>query len=200
MRAKIGILCILLGIGLMAGSLALYLNNETEAIQADQAAQEMLPLVVEEIRRAEEEETRPPEFFYPTSVEMTEKEIDGHSYIGVLTIPILELELPVMADWSYPKLKIAPCRYTGTVRGEDLVLMAHNYKRHFGRLSDLTVGDLLIFTDMDGVGTEYRVVGKDILPPTAVEEMTSGDYDLTLFTCTYGGQSRVTVYCDRTDE
>jgi sortase A len=49
---------------------------------------------------------------------------------------------------------------------------------------------------MDGNTTAYEVVGKDVLDPTAVEVMTSGEYDLTLFTCTYGGASRVTVYCD----
>ena len=45
--------------------------------------------------------------------------------------------------------------------------------------------------------TEYRVVVLDILSPDAIEEMTAGDFDLTLFTCTYGGQSRVTVYCNK---
>ena len=42
------------------------------------------------------------------------------------------------------------------------------------------------------------VSGQDgVVSFTAVEEMTAGEYDLTLFTCTYGGQSRVTVRCDR---
>ena len=75
--------------------------------------------------------------------------------------------------------------------------MAHNYNNHFGRLSQLNIGDSLCFTSMDGVTTHYTVVAKDILAPTAVEEITEGAYDLTLFTCTYGGASRVTVYCDK---
>jgi sortase A len=128
---------------------------------------------------------------------MTEVEIDGHYYIGCLSIPALELELPIMSDWSYSKLRVSPCRYNGTVRGEDLVLMAHNYKSHFGYISQLKLGDRVVFTDMDGNVTEYKVVGTDVLEPTAVETVTSGDYDLTLFTCTYGGKSRVTVYCDK---
>ena len=40
----------------------------------------------------------------------------------------------------------------------------------------------------------------DILDHTAVEDMISGEYDLTLFTCTYGGENRVTVRCDRVVE
>ena len=86
---------------------------------------------------------------------------------------------------------------TGSVRGENLVLMAHNYASHFGGLSKLSEGDSVIFTDMDGIVTTYEVKAQDILSPYAVEEMISGDFDLTLFTCTYGGESRVTVYCDR---
>ena len=78
--------------------------------------------------------------------------------------------------------------------------MAHNYDSHFGPISKLEIGDSVIFVDMDGNTITYEVVGKDILAPTAVEEMTSGAFDLTLFTCTYGGASRVTVYCDRTDK
>ena len=70
---------------------------------------------------------------------------------------------------------------------------------HFARLSALEQGDTVVFTDMDGIVTVYRVVGQDVLAPTAVEEMIAGDFDLTLFTCTYGGQSRVTVYCDRAE-
>ena len=57
--------------------------------------------------------------------------------------------------------------------------------------------NIIIYTDMDGTVWEYEVVTKDILDPGAVEEVISADYDLTMFTCTYGGKSRVTVYCDR---
>lgn len=142
----------------------------------------------------------PVELLTEEDTEMTEVEINGNQYIGYLSIPVLGLELPIMSSWSYPKLNIAPCRYTGSVRGEDLVLMAHNYSSHFGKLSQLDLGDMVEFTDMDGVITRYEVVGKDVLDPAAVEEMTSGDFDLTLFTCTYGGGSRVTVYCNRISE
>ena len=61
----------------------------------------------------------------------------------------------------------------------------------------MSEGDNVIFTDMDGVISQYEVEVVDILSPTAVEQMTSGDYDLTLFTCTYGGKYRVTVCCQK---
>ena len=202
MKHKIGTVCIGLGVVLLCAALLLFLSNQKEAYEAEISANAVLPLVKQQIPDEPQainpaELGIPVEFRDPELFVMTEKEIDGQRYIGCLSIPSLELELPIISNWSYSRVKIAPCRYTGSVNGDDLVLMAHNYARHFGRLSQLSVGDSVIFTDMDGITTVYEVVAKDILMPTAVEEMTAGNFDLTLFTCTYGGKSRVTVYCDR---
>ena len=108
----------------------------------------------------------------------------------------LMLQLPIMSDWTYQRLRVSPCRYSGTLRGEDLVLLAHSYNAHFGRLSTLTEGAEIQFTDMDGKIWRYEVVLMDILNPTDVEEMTAGEYDLTLFSCTKTGKQRVTVRCN----
>jgi len=195
----------LLGTALIFGALSLFFHNRREAAAADRAASELMPLLLEEIGKQppaqpgayEQPPETPAEFLDPASLEMTQVEIGGYGYIGYLAIPKLQMQLPVMGDWDYTRLQTAPCRYAGSVRGGDLVIMAHNYEKHFGGLSGLSEGDSVLFTDMDGVVTSYQVVAQDILVPTAVEEMTSGDFDLTLFTCTYGGKSRVTIYCDR---
>lgn len=126
--------------------------------------------------------------------------IGNYDYIGYLSIPALGLELPVISGWSYSKLRSAPCRYSGAVNADDLVIAAHNYSRHFGHLSSLSVGETVTFTDVEGITTIYEVVSVDNLAPTAVEEMTAGEYDLTLFTCNYSGQSRITVRCERLEE
>lgn len=127
--------------------------------------------------------------------DMPTVEVDGASYIGVVSIPVLDLELPVMETWSYPQLKIAPCRYAGSAYLNDMILCAHNYATHFGRLGNLIPGDEVVFTDVNGDAFVYEVALLETLEPTAVEEMESGGWDLTLFTCTLGGQTRVTVRC-----
>lgn len=202
MRRKIGALCMALGFALMCCAGILLWNNRAEDLAAEVSVESVLPQILEQIPRVAEEENRmeqvtPVEFLPPSAFQMTRVEIGGYDYIGYLSIPALELELPIMADWDYTRLRIAPCRYYGSVNGRNLVLMAHNYASHFGRLPELQPGDAVLFTDMDGHTTHYVVEGRDILPPSAVEEMTAGDFDLTLFTCTYGGKSRVTVYCTR---
>jgi sortase A len=120
---------------------------------------------------------------------------DGDSYIGVLELPALELALPVMRTWSYPNLKTAPCRYTGSAAEGSLIIAAHNYDSHFGLLKTLEAGDAVLFTDVDGRLYAYEVSQLETLGGGDVEEMRAGDWDLTLFTCTLGGQRRVTIRC-----
>lgn len=135
----------------------------------------------------------------PAETEDLGVEIDGHIYIGVLEIPALGLTLPVMGEWSYANLKLAPCRYTGSAEGDDLIIAGHNYRGHFGPLGRLTPGDEVSFTDSTGLAQSYQVSRIEELPGTAVEEMAAGDWDLTLFTCTPGGKARVTVRCERAE-
>ena len=196
----------ILGAALVLGALGLVVYNQQEATQAEQISAAVLPELMELIRQEQSEEVTeaptqqiPESLRTPEDVEMSEMVIDGQRYIGFLTVPGLELELPVMSDWSYPQLRKAPCRYYGTALGGDLVLMAHNYARHFGSISQLKEGDPVYFTDADGNVHCYAVAAVDVLVPTAVEEMTAAEFDLTLFTCTYGGKSRVTVFCDRVE-
>ena len=208
MRHKIGILCITIGTVLILGALSLLSYNQKEALRAEAAVNTVLPQLMEQIHKdppkstvAPADATIPgppteaPKVTEPASTEMDTVELEGYSYIGYISIPSLQLTLPVMADWSYPKMKLAPCRYCGSIYTRDLVLMAHNYGKHFGGLSGLNGGETVVFTDVHGVATEYTVVLIDILNPTDVEKMASGAYDLTLFTCTYGGKTRVTVRC-----
>ena len=125
---------------------------------------------------------------------LTVKEYD---FIGYLSIPALRLELPVMAEWSYDNLELSPCCYSGSPENDDFVIAAHNYSSHFGFISNLKVGDKVTFTDVNAHRIDYRVELIDTLSPGDIKDMTSGEYDLTLFTCTYSGQARVTVRCNR---
>ena len=138
--------------------------------------------------------SQPPFVQYP-EMEMPTREIDGQTYIGMVEVPALELSLPVISEWTYPRLKKAPCRYVGSVYSKDMVICGHNYDRHFGRLKELAVGDEVRFTDMDGNVFFYSVCGTEQLGKYAVEDMLAGEWDLTLFTCTKGGRMRVTVRC-----
>lgn len=199
MRNKIGTTCMIFGIVLVLAALSLFLLNQRESNAAGISAGKILFQVMEQIEIQNAADVPENRSGYPDSYDqdMTEVEIDGYTYVGYLSIPDIELELPVMSEWNYARLKLAPCRYTGSTKTGNLVICAHNYTRHFGPIRNLTPGDAVYFTDMDGMIWKYEVVVLDVLSSTAIEDMTASDYDLTLFTCTYGGATRVTVRCER---
>lgn len=194
---KKGTLCIVIGVLLILAALGVACYNIIDENKANELSSSVLEQLAPEIIEATEE-VMPNYQIFP-DMEMPVKEIDGNDYIGVLEFLAFDMELPVMSDWSYPKLKTAPCRYSGSAYKNDMVICAHNYDCHFGVLKSMIPGEMITFTDMDGNEFLYEVAEIEVLDPYATEEMTSGDWDLTLFTCTYGGQERVTVRCIRSE-
>ena len=128
---------------------------------------------------------------------MPEQVIDGQAYIGIMAIPKLGLELPVISEWSYPRLKLAPCRFTGSVYRDDMIICGHNYVNHFRRFTEMEDGDVILFTDMDGNVFRYEVILKELIGRNDTASMVGGEWDLTLFTCEKGGKNRVTLRCRR---
>lgn len=201
--------CIGLGAALLTAALLLVVYNLREDRQSGLRAQETaqaLRSLIPAPTEAPSEALPSPAIPAPTDAEPPEMPVlalDGEDYIGLLTVPSLELELPVRRSWSYEALRASPCRYAGSAEGGDLVIAAHNYRSHFGRIGELPQQTVLLFTDAAGSVYRYTVTETEQLPPTAVEDMRTGDagdWDLTLFTCTLSGQSRVTVRCRLADE
>lgn len=201
----------MIGLLLIAAALFLTIYNFMDDNRASRSAHGVMDQLREMRPEKESEEddaasqsaageVEVPDYVLNPKMEMPVKVIDGQEYIAVLKIPAFGLELPVLSQWSYPNLRIAPCRYQGSAYTDDLVIAAHNYTSHFGNLKNLQEGDTVILTDMDDNVFTYKVALRETLMPTAVEEMSSGDWDLTLFTCTLGGSYRVTVRCERVRE
>ena len=194
MNRRFGLLLIIMGLLLMAAAMGLYLHNLQEAEAAEMRAQEVMEQMKPSHLPVTELDVTPTPRLPKDTMPMAE--IDGNGYIGYVAIPRLEIELPVMSDWSYEKLRVAPCRHAGATYSEDLVIAAHNYDKHFGGLKDLQTGDAVSFTDMDGDVFEYRVALVETVEPTAVEQVLESEYALVLYTCTYGGKTRVAVFCE----
>lgn len=186
-----GTICILFG-------LLLFSKNLWEDYQVGKET-ELIKESLKEKSRTEIEKLMDnrPDYIKNPHMEMPKLTINGNDYIGYVIIPSLELELPVLSSWSYPKLKIAPARYEGSVYLNNMILLAHNYTVHFGRLHRLNIGDIIQFKDMDDNLFEFTVEKKEELDKTQVKDMFSADWDLTLFTCTLGGEARTTIRCKR---
>lgn len=128
-------------------------------------------------------------------IEMPGEKVNGHEYIGTLSIPSLGLKVPVQRNWSYENLSVSPCRYSGSAYAGNLAIIAHTY--HFGKLSSLALDATVTFTDMENNVFRYVVREKNTIFPNDANEIAHSGYDLTLVTCTLSGTKRVAVYCER---
>lgn len=207
-RKTFGTLLIVLGAVLVLSALGMTCSNLWKDSRAGKAAQESLEKLTAPLPQPEktQENEQLPLLVDPAEIElyeaypymdMPEQEVDGRMYIGVLEIETLELRLPILSQWSDSDYQIAPCRYSGSAYQNDLVIAGHNYGSHFRRLSDLSIGDTVRFTDVDGNVFVYVMVDIELLNADQVEEIRTGDWDLTLFTCTVGGQQRIAIRCAR---
>ena len=220
MRKK-GSVLIAMGLLLLAAALLLTAYNIWDGRRADRAAQSVLQSLRAQVPgpassdapaditqpAAPAEETpentkaaqpsEPAEPTVPGQREMPTVVVGGYRYIGELDVPSLELSLPVMEDWDYERLKTAPCRYSGNVYEDDLVICAHNYPTHFSPLKYAPLGTQVKFTDVEGTEFYYTVASIETVGPSDVEGLLSGEWDLTLFTCNTGGQTRCAIRCQR---
>lgn len=143
-----------------------------------------------------------PDYVLNPGMPMPEETVEGRDYIGILTIPAAGLELPIQSAWSYPNLKASPCRFTGSVYTDDMIIAGHDYKTHFRALRSLTGGERVTFTDVDGNVFLYDVGLIETIGGTDVDGLTgdTNTWDLTLFTCTTDGASRVVVRLNKINE
>ena len=207
-KGKAGIALITAGSLLLAAALLWVGYNLADEYRAGKAAEHVLEVLqpqipTQEERKAQEdaalEQPELPDYVLNPDMEMPTQEIEGNDYIGVVDIPSLGLSLPVMSEWSYPKLKLAPCRYHGSAYTGHLTIIAHNYRTHFGLLREVPVGTQVFFTDVKGRQFSYEVSTVETIEATAIEDAVSSAWDLTLITCTTGGQARLAVRCLKTD-
>lgn len=186
-NTKRGICFFVIGFLFLAAAGVWFLVNQQEDQKAGKASEvllQQLDMAVDADWNAEESD-------------ISTVTVNGDKFCGKIVIDALGLELPVYDGWSYKRLKKAPCRYSGSVETDDMILLAHNYKHHFGGLKNLSLGEDVCFVDAAGNEHWYAVEEIVTLNGTAVSDMFAGEWDLTLFTCTKGGKARVTVRCDQ---
>ena len=214
---KTGIFCLSFGAVLMLSALLLFVYNQAEDRRAGEAASAAV-MELQTILAAKSEAETEMEAMDPISGtenpqqemsavpdevpltegekgKMTVEQIAGRGYVGILEIPSLGLLLPILNDCTDANLKSAPCRYHGSIAEDNLVISGHNYKQHFGSLPNVQLGDTITFTDMNGTVYVYEVGAVETLAANAVKEMNESDWEMSLYTCTFSGNERITVRC-----
>ncbi|MCQ2462119.1 MAG: sortase [Clostridia bacterium] len=194
---------IVIGLLLLAAAAGLTAYNIVRSRMAqsdtENIMEQLLPVVEENSQRLKAEK-KYPDYIRNPDMDMPVITVDSAECIGYLEIPALSVELPICSEWSYDNLYHAPCRYFGSVYLNNMIICGHNYIAHFGPLRRLSIGDKVIFTDTRGNRFNYRIAEFLTLEATDIEEMKSGNYGLTLFTCTLGGVSRIVLRCEKEEK
>lgn len=119
---------------------------------------------------------------------------NGKTYdaVGVLKIPNLNIEYPILADTSDELLKVSITKYWGPNPNEvgNLCILGHNYKnsKFFGNLLNIEKSELIQITDISGNTLNYKVYDFFVVNPddtSCTSQLTDGNTEITLITCYY---------------
>ena len=123
----------------------------------------------------------------------------GHTYytIGVINIPKIGVNYPILSETSVASLKIAPGKFWGPDPNEvgNLCIAGHNYRnsQFFSKVPNLENGDVIEITDLAGRTLTYKVYDKFIVSPEdtkCTSQVTNGRTEITLITCTNDNKLR----------
>ena len=190
-KRRRGIACMAIGLLLLGGAAGLLIYNRWQEKRGEESVTRVMEEMNEIVVPLKHEADTLPKMVQTVSVE-------ENDYIGILDLPSVDASFPILKTWSDELLKIAPCCYKGSYLNDNMIIAGHNYSSGFGQIKQLEIGDLVTFTDTIGNTLEYQVIDVEIIKGTDVEAMQAGDdWDLTLFSSTYGGQERYTVRCTK---
>ena len=129
-----------------------------------------------------------------------------YSTIATINIPKINVEYPILdgetdsVEETEALLKISPTKFWGPEPNEvgNFCIVGHNYRnsRFFSKVPTLENGDIIKITDLAGQTINYRVYNKYEVDPTDVSctsQLTNGNKEITLITCTNDSKMRVIV-------
>lgn len=178
-RKVIGIICIVLSFTILFGTGLSTIVQENKRNKANLEIIQEFNLAKLETKHSNDAEYHP----YRIS---TNKPIDG-----VLSIPSIDLELPIFTEVTKKNMNQSVCRVpnTGDPGCNNYCVLGHymrNYGVIFNRLHEVTVGDLVTVTT---TAAEYQYTVTDVLLTKGVDyslfEDIEGKQLITLLTCDY---------------
>ena len=123
----------------------------------------------------------------------------------MIEINSININYPILSDYSEELLKISPCRFYGPMPNEvgNLCIAGHNYNSYkfFSKLKNLKIGDKINIYDLAGnklIYSIYKTYETDYNDLTCTNQDTNGKKEITLITCNNIKNKRrvVKAYCD----
>ena len=126
---------------------------------------------------------------------MSALEISKMSFVGVVELPDYDCQLPIYSQWKRAKVRQFPCRYTGSVYDNSLIIGASDNDGQFDFIKQLSNGDSVYVVDTTGVRYTYTVTNILRTKDVGTENLRKIQADLTLFVQNSLNMDYTVVYC-----
>ena len=120
--------------------------------------------------------------------------LDGTDFIGILEMPRHGAVRPVGADWG--RTARYPCRFGGSVYDGTLQIGAMSQRGQYDFHRDISVGDSLFFTDMEGNRYAFAVTDLRYEKHADQAALQRKEAALTLFIKNVYSFEYIVVFCD----
>lgn len=143
---------------------------------------------------------------FARSISENQEEVtmNGYKVIGVIKIPKIQIEYPILDIDTYnpeetkEPMKISIVKYWGGNVNQygNLSIAGHNNYdgTMFGKTKKMNKGDVIELTDLENNTVKYQIYDKFVTNPNDVTILATNDEtvrEVTLITCTNGNRSRL---------
>ena len=125
---------------------------------------------------------------------MSSLSIDGIDFVGLLEIPCYGSVLPVCADWGTSFRQ--PCQFYGSIYDRTMQIGGTSQKGQYDFYREISVGDAIYFTDMEGNRYAYSVTDVRYEKSADQAALQRKDASLTLFIKNVYALDYIIIFCD----
>lgn len=129
-----------------------------------------------------------------------EAELGGYKVVGIIKIPKIDVEYPILEKTNVESLNISITKFWGNDINEigNVTLAGHNNFSGvmFGKIKKLVPGDIIELTDIQNITLKYEVFDTEIIDPNDIScilPIEEGRREVTLITCENGKANRFIV-------
>lgn len=120
--------------------------------------------------------------------------LEGTNFVGILEMPRYGSGLPVCADWG--AVSKYPCRLEGSVYDRTMQIGGTSQKGQYDFYREISVGDAVYFTDMEGNRFSYEVADIRYEQHADQNALQRKDAALTLFIKNLYAFEYIVIFCD----